>query len=382
MTIFSRPNLPYPNQSLPNDNRFQVLTQNLNAPPTDIMLDSEFNYVTDSLNALDAAIAAIEAGSLEGADNPNNANLLLTTNGAGNISWVRVTDSNCGSRSINGDKLIDFSVTERQLQNGTITYEKIAPKAIITSLVADGAIGTNQISANANIIGTQLAANADIVGTQLTNNTITATQIAPNTITATEIADNTITATQIANQTITATQIANNTITPTQLTTALYNMISPIGTVIMFAGTTGVPNGWIECNGQAINRQTYATLFTNLGTIYGNGDGFTTFNVPDFRGNVPVGIGSDNSTGGRITNATAPNINLGAGFGEERHQLTVAELASHTHSVNAGQTEVRGSYLATAAFSFGSSSTQSTGGDQPHNNTQPSIFTRYYIRAL
>jgi microcystin-dependent protein len=44
------------------------------------------------------------------------------------------------------------------------------------------------------------------------------------------------------------------------------------------------PAGWLKANGVAISRTTYAALFGALGTLYGAGDGSTTFNLPDLRG--------------------------------------------------------------------------------------------------
>ena len=55
------------------------------------------------------------------------------------------------------------------------------------------------------------------------------------------------------------------------------------GTVVPLGGTT-VPTGWLECDGSAVSRTTYADLFTAIGTTHGAGDGSTTFNVPDLRG--------------------------------------------------------------------------------------------------
>ena len=59
--------------------------------------------------------------------------------------------------------------------------------------------------------------------------------------------------------------------------------ILPIGTVISVAYQSA-PRGFLKCNGAAISRTTYAGLFAYLGTAYGVGDGSTTFNVPDLRG--------------------------------------------------------------------------------------------------
>lgn len=56
------------------------------------------------------------------------------------------------------------------------------------------------------------------------------------------------------------------------------------GTVIQKVGTS-MPPGTLACNGQAVSRSVYANLFAEIGTSHGNGDGETTFNVPNFGGN-------------------------------------------------------------------------------------------------
>lgn len=57
------------------------------------------------------------------------------------------------------------------------------------------------------------------------------------------------------------------------------------GSVIAFAGDAAqIPAGYLLCNGAAVSREDYADLFAAIGTIYGSGDGETTFNLPDFRG--------------------------------------------------------------------------------------------------
>ena len=58
---------------------------------------------------------------------------------------------------------------------------------------------------------------------------------------------------------------------------------NPAGTVQYFANITP-PNGYLECNGAAVNRTTYAELFNAIGITYGAGNGSTTFNLPDLRG--------------------------------------------------------------------------------------------------
>ena len=54
--------------------------------------------------------------------------------------------------------------------------------------------------------------------------------------------------------------------------------------LMAFFAADAAPAGWLECNGSAVSRTTYAALFAAIGTEYGVGDGTTTFNLPDLRG--------------------------------------------------------------------------------------------------
>lgn len=69
------------------------------------------------------------------------------------------------------------------------------------------------------------------------------------------------------------------------------NFFVPSGAEFLFGGTIA-PNGYLEENGQAVNRTTYARLFTIFGTTHGAGDGSTTFNLPDYRDRVPLPAGA------------------------------------------------------------------------------------------
>lgn len=59
--------------------------------------------------------------------------------------------------------------------------------------------------------------------------------------------------------------------------------LQPAGMISSFCASTA-PTGWIQCNGAAVSRTTYSDLFAAVGTVYGSGDGSTTFNVPEMRG--------------------------------------------------------------------------------------------------
>ena len=90
------------------------------------------------------------------------------------------------------------------------------------------------------------------------------------------------------------------------------------GIVQMFAGATP-PIGWLECDGSAVSRETYATLFAAIGTTWGAGDGSTTFNLPDLRGRAPIGAGTGSGLSART---------LGNKVGTEN-----AVIPYHTHSI-------------------------------------------------
>lgn len=108
----------------------------------------------------------------------------------------------------------------------------------------------------------------------------------------------------------------------------------PTGAVTPYAGSTA-PAGWLFCYGQAVSRTTYAALFAVTSTLYGVGDGSTTFNLPDLRGRTA--FGDDNmggSTAGRVTSAGSgiTGTTLGATGGSESKTLTTTELPAHTHT--------------------------------------------------
>lgn len=71
--------------------------------------------------------------------------------------------------------------------------------------------------------------------------------------------------------------------TPAATTTGL-----PAGTIVQWAGATA-PANWLICDGSAVSRSQYQSLFSIVGTTYGSGDGSTTFNLPNFKGKIAVG---------------------------------------------------------------------------------------------
>ena len=83
----------------------------------------------------------------------------------------------------------------------------------------------------------------------------------------------------------------------------VHNTLLPVGTVMWLSGNT-VPDGCLVADGAAVSRTTYAELIAVIGTTWGEGDGSTTFNLPDGRGRVPEGA----QTAGGYNAPGLPNI--------------------------------------------------------------------------
>lgn len=139
----------------------------------------------------------------------------------------------------------------------------------------------------------------------------------------------------------------------------------PIGAQIAFGGTT-IPTNWLECNGQAVSRETYKDLFSVIGTYYGEGDGSTTFNLPDKRSRKSVG---------RDTSDTDFDT-VGKTGGEKEHKLTINEMPAHKHELTI---EGGGSLTASAVKwlsgtnmrKYAGDMIENAGGSQAHNNEDP-----------
>ena len=96
----------------------------------------------------------------------------------------------------------------------------------------------------------------------------------------------------------------------------------PVGAIMPFGGDT-IPENWLLCNGQAVSRTEYQQLFNTIGITFGQGDGFTTFNLPNLQGKVVVG------KDGNDTDFDT----LGKAGGEKEHTLTIEEVPIHNHPI-------------------------------------------------
>lgn len=122
------------------------------------------------------------------------------------------------------------------------------------------------------------------------------------------------------------------------VTTGAFQILPPGIGPLPYSGAT-VPTGWLECDGSAISRTTYAALFAAISTIHGAGDGSTTFNLPDPRGRVIVGAGTGTTT-------ESPTASSGNGFTVATNttkwttgnQVILSALTGFTTTATAGPT--------------------------------------------
>jgi microcystin-dependent protein len=125
--------------------------------------------------------------------------------------------------------------------------------------------------------------------------------------------------------------VPDDSITPAMLTSLVR---TPVGAVQGFAGATP-PTGWLICNGAPASRTTYAALFAVIGSIYGPGDGSTTFNLPDLRGRMILGVSGSHglgTTGGAETAAGPAHTHPGSHSHGHAHTHSHAHTgALHTH---------------------------------------------------
>jgi microcystin-dependent protein len=157
----------------------------------------------------------------------------------------------------------------------------------------------------------------------------------------------------------------------------------PVGGVTQYAGSTAPSVNYAICDGAAVNRTTYATLFARIGTTYGVGDNSTTFNLPNVKGRVIAGLDS----------AQTEFDTLAETGGAKTHTLTIAEMPAHNHNetytyyqpdFNAIPIGVQQPVAAGPGGGAGNANItdDNRGGGGAHNNLQPYIVMNYLIRIL
>ncbi len=153
---------------------------------------------------------------------------------------------------------------------------------------------------------------------------------------------------------------------------------NPAGSILSYAAASA-PTGWLVCDGAEVSRATYSDLYAVISTMYGVGDGATTFNLPDLQGRGVVGVGQGDTAEGGGTGTARLLADEG---GAETHTLTSNEVPNHSHTY-----QVAGVTAGTKFLSFGTAygttaaTSSSSGGGQDHNNMQPFLALTYIIKT-
>jgi microcystin-dependent protein len=308
-------------------------------------------------------------------------------------------------------ELTNKTLTSPAISNPTISGT-ITGAVVTSANIVDGTIVNADINASAAIVATKLTgtitqfndalSGADfttIAGTEtLLNKTLTNPKINEDvvlTATSTELnkLDGVNATTAELNKLAGATATTAELNYVTGVTSAIQdqlNALIPAATITMYGASTA-PTGWLLCDGAAVSRTTYATLFGIIGTEYGVGDNTTTFNLPDLKGRAPVGFGA----GSGLTNRS----DLGAKFGTETQTLTEANLPAHNHATaftrrsTTAETHDHDSWTAgdfaapvddrsgaTETTTTVTKNSDNTGSGTAHNNLQPSTVVNFIIK--
>lgn len=152
----------------------------------------------------------------------------------------------------------------------------------------------------------------------------------------------------------------------------IYNS-APVGGVMEFAGPIA-PDGWLICDGSAISRETYNDLFNVIGTYYGDGDGSTTFNLPQYQGRIGIGLDPSDEDF---------DI-LGKTYGTKTVTLNINQIPPHKieiATVETGATDTPAGYnYSQNGGQYNSNFVKILGNGEPHNNIQPSIVVNKIIK--
>ena len=325
------------------------------------------NTVTSGRLIVNGANTAISSANTD----ITGGKLLVTANAK--FSGTVEADSYSGS----GASLTNVPVTSNnQLSDSIVGTAEISASAVTSGELASGAvtagkIGTGGVSANIqiadSIVGMEHMGSSSVGPSQLTSSAVSAGKIATGGVSAnTQLAASIVTTHAMgANVGVNTLRVTGNTYmrTPVGNTglrpgvpakgfmryndensaleihdgTDWGNVGSGLtGSIVAYTANT-VPSGYLECNGAAINRTDFAALFAIISDDFGNGDGSSTFNLPDLRGEFIRGW--DHGAGNDPDVLT--RTDRGDGVTDDRIGTKQASaLESHTHAFPSIQFQV------------------------------------------
>lgn len=145
----------------------------------------------------------------------------------------------------------------------------------------------------------------------------------------------------------------------------------PVGTILEYPASSNLPTGWMICDGSAISRTEYSQLFNVIGTSFGSGDGSTTFNIPNKKGRVSVGVD---------TSQTEFNTIGKTGGSKDLQEHSHSSIDGNFATENVSAVNAYGSGNATL-YKLGRASTTATAGTGNSGNLQPYIVTNFIIKV-
>lgn len=232
------------------------------------------------------------------------ANSAVTTDKLGGAS---VTNAKLATDAVNTVNIVSGSINDAKIANGAVTNAKLAANAVTRDKILDGTINSDDVAVGG----------------------LNGGNIADGTIASIDIGDGQVATADLADLAVTNAKIGNAAVDLNKLVDAVKQSLCPAGTILPYAGDTA-PAGWLICDGTALNRNTYATLFAVVGTRFGYGDS-SNFRIPDLRGQFlrgrDGGVGRDPDRNSRTA------MNSGGATGDAVGSVQGDQFRSHRHGV-------------------------------------------------
>lgn len=302
------------------------------------------NRVENGIEALAANIASFEVGELVATVSDSgalsgNARLYLKTGNAANMTDLLDVGIPPTNGSVTNLMMATTTITADRIKDGNVLLSKVD----FTTGTGDGGVGKD---ATLKISSTIDEDTSIAFATQNTVANVAIQHIAHSTghTSGLNIKDQAGNYAPLASNLALQSAIMGGTTAPVPLV--------PAGTIMAWAGSSGsIPTGWLACNGDAKNRDTYAALYSAIGVSFGGGDGSTTFNLPEARGralygsspSIAVATQAGGVTGaGKVTTdsgfanpntPTTSNFSTGAKDAGTAAAITAISFAGHTHDV-------------------------------------------------
>ena len=409
--------------------KISFLNNIISTNDTNILISNgnEFTSVTPTGNicVTNTGNISIKAGAVDCSELASDA-----------VKTAKISDG-----AVTTGKLADSAVTTCKIADGSITSQKIADCSITSAKIATGAVGSRQITCNS--VGSSEIAYAAVGSSELSTDAVTEVKIKDNNVTSRKIASSAVGSDQIANEAVIGSKIPDNTIDNTKINNScnytinglditspnlgitninykfpstitdgrflqhtvggnlewvlpsnfepqagavVLNKVLPVGTILPYGSETlPTDDKFLPCNGVEVLKTQYPDLFAIIGNEYGTPSSSGYFKLPNLQGRVPMGYGLGNDG----TDSCA--FTLGTSSGEYNHQLSIAEMPAHQHTLrgndrgsNNNQKWAPGLWKdnAETAKTTDPETIQPTGGGQSHNNIQPYTVTNYIIKAI